>query len=233
MPHDPALLEALAAVDTPTICNALELVAPERRGHGYTTRPLVCAWPAMKPIVGYARTGTIRARDASARPAAEQRRARLAYYEHVTARAGEPTITVLQDLDPEPGYGAFWGEVNTAVHKGLGCLGCITNGSIRDLDAIAPGFQLLAGVICPSHAFVRVEQIDVEVNIHGMAVRPGDLIHADRHGAVVIPPLVADRLPAAIDLCTRKEAPILKAARSPGLTVEKLVAAMGEADDIH
>ena len=59
-----------------------------------------------------------------------------------------PTITVIQDLDPEPGYGAFWGEVNTAVHKGLGVLGCITNGSIRDLDMIATDFQLLAGCVC-------------------------------------------------------------------------------------
>ena len=233
MPFDPTLLEKLAAVDTPTICNALEIVAPERRGHGYTTRPLVCAWPAMKPIVGFARTGTIRAKHPPARSGAALRDVRLAYYAYVTAKPGEPTITVLQDLDPEPGYGAFWGEVNTAVHKGLGCLGCITNGSIRDLDAIAPEFQLLAGVVGPSHAYVHVEQFDIEVNVHGMQVRPGDLIHADRHGAVVIPIGVADKVPAAIDLCTRKEAPILKAARGPGFSVEKLVAAMGEADDIH
>jgi len=233
MPLDPSLFDKLAAVDTPTICNALEIVAPERRGHGYTTRPLVCAWPGMKPIVGFARTGTIRAREPAARSGAEMRDLRLGYYRYVAAQPGQPTITVLQDLDPEPGYGAFWGEVNTAVHKGLGCLGCITNGSIRDLDAIAPGFQLLAGVVGPSHAFVRIERIDLEVSINGMKVQPGDLIHADRHGAVVIPHGVAEQVPAAIDLCTRKEAPILKAARAPGFSVDKLMAAMGEADDIH
>jgi regulator of RNase E activity RraA len=233
MPIDEKLLAQLAEVDTPTICNALEVVTPERRGFGYTTKPLVAAYPAMKPIVGFARTGTLRAKHAPTRSARELKELRLAYYEYVTARPGEPTITVLQDLDPEPGYGAFWGEVNTAVHKGLGCLGCITNGSIRDLDMIAPDFQLLAGVVGPSHAFVHIEQYDIEVNVHGMQVSPGDLIHADRHGAVVIPRAVAEKVPAAVDLCGRKEAPVLKMARAPGFSVDKLRQAMGEAEDIH
>ena len=103
----------------------------------------------------------------------------------------------------------------------------------RDLDVIAPGFQLLAGSVGPSHAFVRVERFDVPVNVHGMEVSPGDLIHADRHGAVVIPLAVAEQLPSAIDLCGRREAPILNAARAPGFSVAKLRAAMGEAEDIH
>ncbi|HET6469201.1 MAG TPA: hypothetical protein VFG43_12575 [Geminicoccaceae bacterium] len=229
---DSTLLEHLAAFDTPTVCNALELVVPARRGHGYTTRPFVCAFPAMKPIVGFARTATISAREPSRLAAAEAKELRLRYYAYV---AGEtvPTITVLQDLDPEPGYGAFWGEVNTAVHKGLGVLGCISNGSIRDLDMIATDFQLLAGSVGPSHAFVHLEEIDLDVTVHGMAVRHGDLIHADRHGAVVIPLDVATEVPAAIDLCSRREAPILAMARAPGFTVEKLKAAMAEADDIH
>ena len=119
---------------------------------------------------------------------------RLSYYEHV-AKPPQPAIVVIQDLDPEPGFGAFWGEVNTAIHKGLGLLGCITNGSIRDLDVIAPEFQLLAGMVAPSHAWVRVETLGDEVTVHGMAVRDGDLIHADRHGAVVIPHEAAPQAP--------------------------------------
>jgi regulator of RNase E activity RraA len=182
--------------------------------------------------VGFARTATIRAREPGRLSPAEAKALRLRYYTYV-ARETVPTITVLQDLDSEPGYGAFWGEVNTAVHKGLGVLGCITNGSIRDLDMIATDFQLLAGSIGPSHAYVHLEELDLEVTVHGMPVRPGDLIHADRHGAVVIPLEVAERVPAAIDLCTRREAPILAMARAPGFTVEKLKAAMAEAEDIH
>jgi regulator of RNase E activity RraA len=232
MSLDPRLLEHLAAFDTPTVCNALEIVAPERRGHGYTTRPFVCAFPDLRPVVGFARTATIRARQPATRPAAELKAQRLDYYHHVAAGEG-PRLVVIEDLDDAPGYGAFWGEVNTAVHKGLGVGGCITNGSIRDLDMIATGFQLLAGSVGPSHAFVHLESIDVPVTVHGMAVAPGDLVHADRHGAVVIPLEVADRLPAAIDLCTRREAPILAAARAPGFSLDDLRAAFAQADDIH
>jgi regulator of RNase E activity RraA len=229
---DTKLLAHLQAFDTPTICNALELVAPERRAIGFTTRPFVCAFPSLPPIVGFARTATIRAMGPSALPPAELKARRLAYYEYVSSGPG-PTIAVIQDLDPEPGFGAFWGEVNTTVHKGLGVLGCITSGSIRDLDMIATDFQLLAGSVSPSHAWVHLEDTATEVTVHGMAVRHGDLIHADRHGAVVIPLEAAAALPLAIDLCTRREAPIIAAARQPGFSLEQLREAMAEADDIH
>jgi len=226
------LLTRLAEADTPTVCNALELVVPERRAKGFTTRPFVVAFPTLAPIVGLARTATIRAREPSSRAPAEAKALRLDYHRYVAADA-LPTVAVIQDLDDPPGFGAFWGEVNSAVHKGLGCLGCITNGSIRDLDLLAPGFQLLAGSVGPSHAWVHLEAFGCDVEVHGMTVRHGDLVHADRHGAVVIPAEAASRLPEAIELCGRREAPILAAARAPGFTVEKLAAAWAEAEDIH
>lgn len=226
------LWEHLAGFDTPTVCNALELVDPAYRTAGFSTRPFVCAFPALPPIVGRARTATIRAREKPARSSAELRATRLAYYAYVKA-GPEPTIVVIEDLDPEPGFGAFWGEVNTAVHKGLGVLGCITNGSIRDLDLIATEFQLLAGSVAPSHAWVRVETLDEEVSVHGLRVRPGDLIHADRHGAVVVPEEALTEVLRAVDLCARREAPILAAARQADFSLDRLRAAMAEADDIH
>ncbi len=149
-PLPAALLETLARHDTPTICNALEIVAPERRLIGYTTKPLVCPFPDLPPIVGYARTVTIRSVVASGLAAAEQQARRLAYYEYVGTGQG-PRITVIQDIDgAEVGYGAFWGEVQSAVHKALGCVGVITDGSIRDIPQWAPGFQALAGSIGPA-----------------------------------------------------------------------------------
>jgi regulator of RNase E activity RraA len=232
MTIDTKLLEHLKAFDTPTICNALDLTSPDRRAVGFTHQPFVCAFPAMSPIVGLARTAKISAMERPARPAAELRALRLDYYAYVAA--GElPTIAVIEDVDPVPGFGAFWGEVNTAVHKGLGVLGCVTSGSIRDLDMIATDFQLLAGSVAPSHAWVRIEAFQEEVTVHGMTVRHDDLIHADRHGAVVIPHETAAALPLAIDLCTRREAAVIAAARAPGFSVEKLRVAMAEADDIH
>jgi regulator of RNase E activity RraA len=115
--------------------------------------------------------------------------------------------------------------VQTNIHKGLGCLGTITNGSIRDIAQVAPGFQMLAGSIAPSHAFVHVVDFGIRVNIHGMAVKSGDLIHADRHGAVVVPLATVDPMKAAAEKLAATEARIIAAAKS-GKGVEAIKAAM-------
>ncbi|MDP6566755.1 MAG: RraA family protein [Alphaproteobacteria bacterium] len=232
-PLGAAELAALRAYDTPTICNALEIVAPERRATGFTVEPLVCAFPELPPIVGYARTATIRAAEPAGRPAAEMRQQRLDYFRHLVAEPG-PTVSVIQDLDGgRKAYGAFWGEVNSTIHQSLGCLGTVTDGSVRDLDAVATGFQFIADRIGPSHAHVHLVDFAVTVTVAGMVVQPNDLIHADRHGAVVIPHEVARQVPAAADLLGRREAVILEACRQPGFDVEALGRAMADADDIH
>ncbi|MBB1090752.1 RraA family protein [Rhodopseudomonas palustris] len=228
-----AVLEALARYDTPTICNAMEIVAPERRAIGFTTRPLICPFPQLPPIVGYARTATIRATVASDLPAAEQQARRMAYYEYVGSGYG-PRISVIQDIDgPDAGFGAFWGEVNSAVHKALGCLGVVTDGSIRDVPQWAPGFQALAGSLGPSHAHVHVTGFAAEIRVAGMTVRDGDLIHADSHGAIVIPHHLAEELPAAAELCGRREVPILEIARDPSFSLQRLREAMIRSGEIH
>jgi len=229
---DPQAIAALARWDTPTICNALEIVVPQRRGTGFTAQHLHCLDPSLPPMVGYARTVTYRSVAPSTLDAAAQREARLRYYEYVASAPG-PTIAVVQDLDPEPGFGALWGEVNTAVHKGLGCLGAVTNGSMRDLPDCAPGFQLLAGKVGPSHAYGHVVDFGGQVNVFGMSVRHGDLVHADRHGAVVVPAEAVEGIPAAVDLLVRREAVILEAARSPGFDLEALRRAIGDSAEIH
>lgn len=227
------ILAKLRALDTPTVCNALELVAPERRALGFTTDPLVCAVPGLPPMVGFARTASIRAREPGAVSGPDMRAMRLGYYEYV-ATGAVPSIVVIQDLDgPRRGYGAFWGEVNSAIHKGLGALGVITDGSVRDLDDVAPGFQMLADRVGPSHAHVHLVDFAKTVTVAGMTVQSGDLIHADKHGAVVVPLAVADKIPAAAELIGKREAVILDAARADGFSIEKLKAAMAGADEIH
>jgi len=220
--HD---LEFLRAIDAPTVCNLIEIVAPERRGSGYTVKHLHCPFPDLPPMVGFAKTVTIRAKDAVPLGQAGYMQKRLDYLDYVAA-APRPSIVVIEDLDDPVGYGAFWGEVQSNVHQALGCLGTITNGSVRDIPAIAKGFQMLAGSIVPSHAYVHVVDFALDVTIHGMAVKSGDLIHADRHGAVVVPPdKIAAMREAASGLAAR-EAKIIAAARAPGATVEQIKAAM-------
>ena len=229
---DPAALDALRAWDTPTICNALEVVVPHRRATGFTVEHLQCLDPGLKPIVGYARTATFRSVEPSPLPGDAVKEKRVAYYEYVAPPPG-PTVVVIQDLDPNPGFGAFWGEVNTAVHKGLGALGCVTNGSMRDLDDCAPGFQLLAGKVGPSHAHGHIVDFGGQVNVAGMTVNDGDIVHADRHGAVVVPREAVAKLPAAVELLTRREAVILAAARSEGFDIDTLKRAMANSAEIH
>ena len=225
-------LKKLAEWDTPTICNGLEHLSAEYRVKSFTVEQMQCFDPSLAPIVGYARTAMIRSMSPPEGSPIEIREMRAKYYETVAAKPA-PSISVIQDLDPTPGFGAFWGEVNTAIHKGLGCLGVVTNGSFRDIDACAPGFQLLGGKVAPSHAWVHLVDIECEVNIFGMAVKPNDIIHADRHGAVVVPDHCVKQLPDAIDLLTRREAVVLHVARSPDFNVEILKKAMADSAEIH
>jgi regulator of RNase E activity RraA len=228
----PALIAELQAFDTPTICNALELLAPRRRGYGYTTEPLVCTRPALKPMVGLARTATIRSAHPGDLSGEAARNLSDAYYSYVDA-GPKPSVVVIQDIDEQRGYGSFWGEVNSAIHSGLGAAGLVTDGGVRDLPEIAPGFQVLAGRVIPSHAFVHVVDFSRPITVAGMRVRDGDLIHADQHGAVVIPHDVAAGIKDAAEKIIRQEKVIIEAARQPGFTAEKLKAAQGRAAEIH
>ena len=232
-PLEPSLIAALAAIDTPTICNALEELVSPRQLIRFTTKPFVTNDSPDAILVGYARTAMVRAESPSALDPAERKALRLRYYEHVATAAPGPNLSVIQDIDTMPGVGAFWGEVQTTIHKGLGVVGGITNGSIRDLSAMARPFPLLAGMLSPSHAFVHVVAVGVTVSIHGMSVSDGELVHADRHGAVVIPLEVAARVPDAAALCARREAVILSAARSPRFGIQALREALAKAEEIH
>ena len=232
--HSAELLAQLRAVDTPTICNALEIIDSKYRVTGFTTKPLVCPFPDLPPMVGYARTATIRATHSNELEGKAGKAQRVAYYEYVAGGGPAPSVMVIQDLDgADVGFGAFWGEVQSAVHRGLGCEGVVTDGCIRDIPQWAPNFQALAGSVMPSHAWVHLADYGKQIRVAGMIVRSGDLIHADRHGACVIPHAVADKIPAACDLLARKEAVILGVARSKGFNIAQLREALNKMDEIH
>ena len=224
---DDALLTLLRAVDTPTVCNAIE-VAQGRRGFDRFTRGTVLASaPEAGAIVGYARTATITALTPPEEPAEVIRARRMDYYRYM-AEGPRPALAVIEDLDGADAVGAFWGEINTTVHKGFGLSGVLTNGVMRDLGDMAEGFPVIAGSIGPSHAFVHVKSIDAPVTVFGMRVDPGDLVHADRHGALVIPAKVIPELREAIGRMQRTEAIVLDAARAPGFDFDRFEAAWME-----
>src|ERR1700730_4328006 len=168
-------LEGLARIDTATLCNALEILRPEYRDRGYTRRSLTAARPNLGPVVGVARVGSIRAEA----PPQGKVLDRMTWYEYVAA-ADLPTMVVIEDRDANPGTGAFWGEINSLVHKMLGAVGCVTNGSFRDVTALAEGFQILGSHVGPSHAHVHITEFGKPVDdVYGMIVHHGDIVHAD------------------------------------------------------
>ena len=222
------ILDELKALDTPTVCNALETVDPNRRARGFNVRPFVCARPALPSVVGYARTARIRATHNPTQPMDGD-----GYYTYIAEGGSSPSVVVIEDIDEVPGYGAFWGEVNTNVHYGLGCLGLITNGCIRDIPDSQEKFQMLAGMINPSHAWVHVVDWGASVTIHGMDVNEGDLIHADMHGAVVIPDESAEGVIEAAKVIAAKERILINAAQQPGFNMEKMREAWKGMAEIH
>jgi regulator of RNase E activity RraA len=216
------LLKLLQSVDTPTVCNAIE-VAQGRRGFNAFTRGTMLA-SDPRPMVGYAVTAQIAAIAPPTEDAALIRARRMDYY-RAMATAPTPSVAVVQDLDHPHCIGAYWGEVNTTIHKGFGMSGALTNGVMRDLGDMAPDFPVVAGSIGPSHGFVHVRSVNQPVVIHGLTVAPGDLVHADRHGAIVVPPAVVPQLEAAILKMQATEQLILGPARSPGFDFAAFAAA--------
>jgi regulator of RNase E activity RraA len=221
---DAAHLAALRAVDTPTICNAIELIEGKRGFDAFTRGTLLASDPAAPPLVGYALTAQIAAVEPPAESPEVIKARRLDYYRHM-AEGPRPGIAVIEDLDGPHAVGAFWGELNTTVHKGLGVSGTLTNGVMRDLGDLAPGYPVLAGSVGPSHAFVHVRSVAQPVTVFGLRVNDGDLIHADRHGACVIPPGYVAELPAAIARMQEIEALVIEPARQPGFDFGKFEAA--------
>ena len=214
-----ALLNVLRSVDTPTVCNAIEAAQGVRGFNNFTKATMVASAPEEKSVVGYALTAKIAATSAPEEPAESLRERRMAYYKYM-AEGQRPSVAVIEDCDFPNCVGAFWGEINTTVHKGFGVSGVVTNGVVRDLGDLPTGFPVIAGSIGPSHAFVHVREFGKPVSVFGLAVEEGDLVHADRHGALVIPSLVIPSLQHAIEKLIATERLVLDPASKPDFDFE-------------
>lgn len=207
------LLDLLKSVDTPTVCNAIEVAQGRRGFDNFTRGTMQCSDPDAGAMVGYARTAKIAAVNPPDDPPEVIRQRRMDYYRHMATGTG-PAVTVVEDLDFPDCIGAYWGEINTTVHKGFGISGALTNGVMRDLGDLPDGFPVVAGSVGPSHGFVHVKEVGTPVTIFRLSIKDGDLVHADRHGALVIPPEVVDSLEQAIRKLLETEKLILGPARA-------------------
>ncbi len=215
----------MSRYDTPTMCNALENILGTRTAVGFTKQGVVSVEKRKKVIAGFAKTAKIRA---ASPPLISQRQVddnRAMYYDYIVENQKHPLV-VIEDTDYPNSVGAFWGELNVAIHKGLGIKGTLTNGLVRDLDSLDEGYQVVAGGIGPSHAFVHVTELNVDVSVFGLEISPGDFVHADQHGAMTIPNQHLQAIPEALKFVTEKERPILEAARKANFSIERLKQAM-------
>ncbi len=220
----PALLSLLRSVDTPTVCNAIEVIEGKRGFDRFTRGTVLSSDPTAPALVGHAKTARIAALAPPDEPAEMIRARRMAYYRHM-ADGPRPAIAVVEDMDGDGAVGAFWGEINTSVHKGFGLSGALTNGVMRDLGDLPEGFPVIARSVGPSHGFVHVREIAGDVTIFGLSICDGDLIHADRHGALIIPDGYAAELESAIAKLQATENIVLEAARDPDFDYARFEAA--------
>ena len=221
---DDTLLTLLQKVDTPTVCNAIEVAQGKRGFNAFTRGTMLVSHPDGPAMVGYARTAKIAAVAPPDEPPETIKARRMDYYRHM-AEGPRPAITVVEDIDFPHCIGAYWGEINTTVHKGFGVCGALTNGVMRDLGDLPDNFPVVAGSIGPSHGFVHVKEIGMPVTVFGLTIADGDLVHADRHGALVIPPEVLASLESAIRKLLETEQLVLEPARKDGFDFDAFEAA--------
>ena len=214
-------LEELRKFDSPTISNAIETFNVRPRTEGFMGPKIKCILPYDKPIVGYATTAII----SSVKPP-DSRQKEMLYDSYANVKkTPSPTFLVIQDIDPIP-IGSFWGEVQATTYSALGCVGTITNGGVRDLDEVNQlGFGYFASCILVSHAYVHIVDYNSPVNVGGLTINPGDLLHADKHGVVLIPEEISLELAEACKRIQLSEKPIIEGCRekiSTGIEIDEI-----------
>jgi regulator of RNase E activity RraA len=215
------LIDALKKITSPSVANAIETFNVRPRNQGQMSSALRALFPEFGPMVGYAVTAVIRAEPA---PLEGHRASTFGWWDFVQSIPA-PRVVVVHDLDDPQGQGAQWGEVQANIHKALGCVGAVTDGSVRDLDEVkALGFQFVAAHVSVSHAYVHMVDFGLPIKVGGLWVKPGDLIHADQHGVVTIPPEIAPRIPGAVARIEADERKIISACQSPDFSAERLKA---------
>ena len=213
-------IEALARLDTCTVANTIEEFHVRLRNEGFCDGSVRCLSPDLPPVVGYAVTAKIRC---SVPPAiGHSYHDRTDWWDSIL-RTPAPRIVVLEDVDDPAGRGAFVGEMHANIIRALGCVACITNGAVRNLPvAESLGLHVFAPSVVVSHAFAHLISLDTPVEIGGLRIHPGDLLHADHHGVLMIPHEIAAEIPAKAAEISLRRKQVIDFCWSPGFSVQGL-----------
>jgi regulator of RNase E activity RraA len=209
-------LDAICKWPTCAISNGIELFNFQPRNVGFMLPEIQCVFPELPPMIGYAVTAVITA-DTS-----EGRRIQNPDWWDEMQKIPSPRVVVIHDVD-RPVIGSFWGEVNGNIHKALGCVGTVTDGSVRDLDEVREiGFHFFSSCVTVSHAYVHLVEIGVPVKVGGLWVKPGDLIYGDKHGVLTIPKELGKDVAKAAQLVEDWERPVINFCKSKEFSLEGL-----------
>jgi len=218
------VIETLRKYDSPTICNVIELFDLRPRTAGYVDSTVKALFPEMPAVVGFASTATLHA----SKPAENGHQTSFKSQIEALLELPAPRIVVCQDLDSPPAAATF-GEVMCSVYQRFGCAGVITTGCGRDIDAVRKlGFAAFACSICVSHGYSHFEDLHKPVQVGGLTIRPGDLIHADANGIVVIPTEIAKEVAQACPAYLESEQIILHYLKSAKVNIEGLQGAFDQ-----
>jgi regulator of RNase E activity RraA len=219
-------LESLRRLDGCTLANAIETFDVRLRNEGFTDGGLRCFFPRLPPIVGYA--ATIKIRGSAPPTAAGVYSQRTDWWEYVRSLPA-PHIIVAQDIASHPGLGALLGQVNLNIQRALGCVGIVTNGAVRSIpDAEALGVQVFAGNVSVSHAYTHIVEVGTPVEVDGLKVHSGELLHGDQHGVQSIPLGIAAQIPAIAARISARKRELIALCQSPEFSLEKLRAAIAK-----
>jgi 4-hydroxy-4-methyl-2-oxoglutarate aldolase len=212
-------LDALRRLDSCTVSNAIETFQVRLRNAGFADARVRCIFEDLPPMVGYAATARLRSGEP---PIAGSYHDRTDWWNSIL-EVPAPRIAVLEDLDESPGVGAFLGDMHSAILMALGCVGYVTNGAVRDLGRVRDlGLPLFAGNVAVSHAYAHIFDFGSKVTVGGLEVRPGDLLHGDRHGVVMVPRTIAGGIPGVAVRLRLEERKVIELCRSQQFSVEKL-----------
>src|SRR5579864_2463332 len=203
----PEQLEALRRLDACTLANAIETFHERLRNEGFLDNSVHCLFPRLPAMVGYAATIKIRG---SAPPTTDGNYPeRTDWWDYVVSLP-IPRVVVVEDASTRPGLGSFVGAVHMSILRALHCVGVVTNGSVRDIPAAeSAGFHFFAGSVTVSHAYIHMIEIGKPVQVGGLKIQPGDLLHGDVHGVQSIPLDIAGRVPEVAAQIIAKEQAII------------------------
>jgi regulator of RNase E activity RraA len=223
-PLTPEQLEALQRLDACTLANAIETFHERLRNEGFVDNTVRCLLPGLPPMLGYA--ATIKIRGSAPPTAAREYPDRTDWWDYIISLP-KPRVVVAQDVATRPGLGSLVGAVHMNILRALHCVGVVTNGSVRNIPASeSAGFHLFAGSVSVSHAYVHIVEIGKPVEIGGLQIQSGDLLHGDLHGVQSVPLDIAARVPPVAAQITAREQALIALCRSPEFSLEKLRAAV-------